>query len=75
MFSNADWLKYQDIWLDNPLVTVDASEIENIVNKMHKNMSHCIKVFQENPSEFASLNTVRLKFSLSWSALYIDTCD
>lgn len=47
---NVDWLKWQEIWMDNPLITVDANQIESMVIDMHKAMSRCVKIFQENPS-------------------------
>lgn len=50
ILSNADWLKWQEIWMENPLISLDANQIESVISDMHKAMSRCIKVFQENPS-------------------------
>lgn len=45
-----DWLKWKEVWMDNPLVNVDGNQIEGLVLDMHKTMSRCAKIFQENPS-------------------------
>lgn len=37
--------------MDNPLVTVDASQIETLVADMFKNMTRCIKIFDDHPRE------------------------
>lgn len=47
---NTDWLKWQEIWMENPLINVDVNQIENMVTDMHKAISRCVKVFQENQS-------------------------
>ncbi|XP_012056092.1 PREDICTED: dynein heavy chain 1, axonemal-like [Atta cephalotes] len=49
----SDWLKWQEIWIENPLVSFDANQIENITADTYKAISHCIKVFQENPKMIA----------------------
>jgi len=55
---NTDWLKWQEIWMENPLINVDANQIESMVTDMHKAISRCVKVFQENQSR----SIFRLKF-------------
>lgn len=50
IFLNADWLKWQEMWMENPLITLDANQIENVTTDIHNAMLHCAKVFQENPS-------------------------
>ncbi|KAL6436551.1 hypothetical protein ACFW04_004787 [Cataglyphis niger] len=55
----SDWLKWQEIWMDNPLITVDATQIESMVIDMHKAMSRCVKIFQENPKIAAIALTIR----------------
>ncbi|RLU27110.1 hypothetical protein DMN91_000909 [Ooceraea biroi] len=55
----SDWLKWQEIWIDNPLITVNANEIENLVNDMQKTMSRCIKFFQENSNIVAIAIAIR----------------
>lgn len=36
--------------MENPLINIDANQIESMVADMHKAMSRCVKIFQENPS-------------------------
>lgn len=36
--------------MENPLISLDANQIESMISDMHKAMSRCIKVFQESPS-------------------------
>ncbi|XP_023289892.1 dynein heavy chain 1, axonemal [Orussus abietinus] len=45
----SDWLKCYEIWTENPLVKVDGSQIDFMVNDMFKTMTRCAKVFQEKP--------------------------
>ncbi|XP_071452908.1 dynein axonemal heavy chain 1-like [Hetaerina americana] len=45
----SDWLKWHEIWMDNPLINVDSDEIEKIVFDMQKMMSKCIKIFVDIP--------------------------
>lgn len=47
-----DWLKWYEIWMENPLVTVDASQIESLVGEMFKSMTRCMKIFSDHPREF-----------------------
>ncbi|XP_071558365.1 dynein axonemal heavy chain 1-like [Temnothorax nylanderi] len=55
----SDWLKWQEIWLENPLISLDASQIERVTTDIHNAMSHCVKVFQENPKMAAIAFTIR----------------
>ncbi|KAM0726282.1 Dynein axonemal heavy chain 1 [Formica fusca] len=55
----SDWLKWQEVWMENPLINIDANQIESMVTDMHKAMSRCVKVFQENPKIAAIALTIR----------------
>ncbi|XP_063979949.1 dynein axonemal heavy chain 1-like [Diachasmimorpha longicaudata] len=46
----SDWLKYEDMWMDNPLVTVDAAEMEMLVTDMQKSIAKCNKLFRDQPN-------------------------
>ncbi|XP_015110698.1 dynein heavy chain 1, axonemal [Diachasma alloeum] len=46
----SDWLKYEDMWMDNPLVTVDPEEMDVLVTEMQKSVAKCNKVFQDHPN-------------------------
>ncbi|KAK4887372.1 hypothetical protein RN001_003643 [Aquatica leii] len=43
----SDWLKWHEIWMDNPLVNVDGEGIENIVSDMYKSMIKSARVFAD----------------------------
>nr|XP_046487754.1 dynein axonemal heavy chain 1-like [Neodiprion pinetum] len=45
----SDWLKWYEIWMENPLVTIDGSQIEAMVADMFKSMTRCMKIFNEQP--------------------------
>ncbi|XP_018339413.1 PREDICTED: dynein heavy chain 1, axonemal-like isoform X2 [Trachymyrmex septentrionalis] len=55
----SDWLKWQEIWVENPLVSFDANQIENMTADMDKAISHCVEAFQENPKMFAIAITIK----------------
>ncbi|XP_018365084.1 PREDICTED: dynein heavy chain 1, axonemal-like [Trachymyrmex cornetzi] len=55
----SNWLKWQEIWMENPLVSFDANQIENMTADTHKAISRCVKVFQENPKMIAIAVTVK----------------
>ncbi|XP_011707083.1 PREDICTED: dynein heavy chain 1, axonemal-like, partial [Wasmannia auropunctata] len=55
----SDWLNRQEIWMDNPLISFDANQIEGVTADMHKAMSHCVKVFQENPQMASIAHNVK----------------
>ncbi|XP_025602682.2 dynein axonemal heavy chain 1-like [Athalia rosae] len=55
----SDWLKWYEIWMDNPLVTVDASQIEMLVADMFKSMTRCMKIFNEQPRIQAIASEIR----------------
>ncbi|XP_066590873.1 dynein axonemal heavy chain 1-like [Prorops nasuta] len=50
----ADWLKWYEIWTENPLVSIDARQIDEMITEMHKTMSRCARIFEEAP-EVASI--------------------
>lgn len=45
-----DWLKWYDIWMDNPLMNVDGLQIEGLVADMYRQITRAIRTFQEFPS-------------------------
>ncbi|XP_032680816.1 dynein heavy chain 1, axonemal [Odontomachus brunneus] len=46
----SDWLKWQEMWMGNPLVNIDAHKIEGIVADLHKTISRCAEILQDNPN-------------------------
>ncbi|XP_043666184.1 dynein axonemal heavy chain 1-like [Vespula pensylvanica] len=55
----SDWLKWHEIWMENPLITIDGSNIDNYVNEMYKAMSRSIKIFKEFPKVAAVAEYIR----------------
>ncbi|XP_024940673.1 dynein heavy chain 1, axonemal [Cephus cinctus] len=45
----SDWLKWYDIWMDNPLINIDGQLIDSMVNDMYKIMTKSAKTFQDQP--------------------------
>ncbi|XP_041969812.1 dynein axonemal heavy chain 1-like [Aricia agestis] len=45
----SDYLKAREVWLDNPLVYVDADAIEPLVNDYYKTIVKCIRTFADMP--------------------------
>ncbi|KAK5644094.1 hypothetical protein RI129_007939 [Pyrocoelia pectoralis] len=43
----SEWLKWHEIWMDNPLINVDGESIETIVSDMYKTMLKSAKLFAE----------------------------
>ncbi|XP_011297154.1 dynein heavy chain 1, axonemal-like [Fopius arisanus] len=46
----SDWLKVEEIWMDNPLATIDADEMDSLVTEMQKAVTKCNKMFQDQPN-------------------------
>ncbi|XP_043502299.1 dynein axonemal heavy chain 1-like [Polistes fuscatus] len=55
----SDWLKWYEIWMENPLMTIDGSNIDNYVNEMYKGISRSIKIFQEFPKVAAVAENIK----------------
>ncbi|XP_026674744.1 dynein heavy chain 1, axonemal-like [Ceratina calcarata] len=47
--TSSDWLKWHEIWMDNPLMNVDGTQIETLVIDMHRIMTRATRTFQEFP--------------------------
>ncbi|KAK2581762.1 hypothetical protein KPH14_002241 [Odynerus spinipes] len=56
---NEHWLKWYEIWMENPLMTIDGSNIDNNVTEMFKAMNRCVKIFQEFPKVAAVAKNIR----------------
>ncbi|XP_060831781.1 dynein axonemal heavy chain 1-like [Bombus pascuorum] len=55
----SDWLKWHDIWMDNPLMNVDGSQIDVLVADMHRAITRAIRTFQEFPKVQAIAIAIR----------------
>ncbi|XP_076380684.1 dynein axonemal heavy chain 1 [Megalopta genalis] len=45
----SDWLKWYEVWMDNPLINVDGSQMENLVVDMYRAITRAVRTFQEFP--------------------------
>ncbi|XP_050552039.1 dynein axonemal heavy chain 1 isoform X2 [Spodoptera frugiperda] len=55
----SDFLKAREVWLDNPLMYVDADTIEPMVNEYYKTIVKCVRVFQDMPKVQQVAITIR----------------
>lgn len=46
----SDWLKWHDSWMNDPLTTIDAEQLEQNVNNAFKTVFKCVKHFKEIPA-------------------------
>ncbi|XP_076766961.1 dynein axonemal heavy chain 1 [Xylocopa sonorina] len=47
----SDWLRWYEVWMDNPLMNVDGSQIDTLVADMYRVMTRAVRTFQEFPSK------------------------
>ncbi|XP_035980517.1 dynein heavy chain 1, axonemal isoform X4 [Fundulus heteroclitus] len=45
----SDWLRWNEIWFNAPLSSIEAEQLDHIVTTAQKNMSNCIEQFSGNP--------------------------
>ncbi|XP_022823491.1 dynein heavy chain 1, axonemal-like [Spodoptera litura] len=55
----SDFLKAREVWLDNPLMYVDADTIEPLVNEYYRTIVKCVRVFQDMPKVQQVAVTIR----------------
>ncbi|XP_072521546.1 dynein axonemal heavy chain 1 [Salminus brasiliensis] len=46
----SDWLRWHESWLNDPLSTIDAEQLERNVNDAYKTMHKCVKLFKDIPA-------------------------
>lgn len=46
----SDWQKWYDSWMNDPLTTIDAEQLEQNVNNAFKTVFKCVKHFKEIPA-------------------------
>ncbi|XP_049940877.1 dynein axonemal heavy chain 1-like, partial [Schistocerca serialis cubense] len=57
--ATSDWLRWYDIWMDNPLINIDGEMIDKMVSEIYKTMQKSIKVFADIPGVQAIAMQVR----------------
>uniref|UniRef100_A0A6I8PKH9 Dynein axonemal heavy chain 1 n=1 Tax=Ornithorhynchus anatinus TaxID=9258 RepID=A0A6I8PKH9_ORNAN len=48
--TTSDWLRWSDSWMNDPLSTIDAEQLEKNVNESFKTMHKCVKQFKDLPA-------------------------
>lgn len=54
-----DWLKYKEIWSDNPLSNIDGETIDRLHGDMFKTMQKCQRIFAEVPMNYQLATSVK----------------
>ncbi|XP_067907506.1 dynein axonemal heavy chain 1 [Heterodontus francisci] len=47
--TTSDWLRWHDSWMNDPLTTIDAEQIERNVIESYKTLHRCTKLFKDIP--------------------------
>nr|XP_012140860.1 PREDICTED: dynein heavy chain 1, axonemal [Megachile rotundata] len=55
----SDWLRWHEVWMDNPLMNVDGSQIDSLVMDMYRAITRSVRTFQEFPKVQAIATTIR----------------
>ncbi|GJQ83086.1 DNAH1, partial [Trypoxylus dichotomus] len=45
----SDWIRWHEIWMDNPLINVDSDAIERNVTEMYKTILKSVRIFADMP--------------------------
>lgn len=45
----SDWQRWRDSWLNDPLMSINAEDVEKNVNESYKIMHKSVRLFQESP--------------------------
>ncbi|KAF7658906.1 hypothetical protein LDENG_00006200 [Lucifuga dentata] len=48
--TTSDWLRWQESWLNDPLSTIDAEQLERNVTDAFNTMQKCVKYFKDIPA-------------------------
>ncbi|XP_056381079.1 dynein axonemal heavy chain 1 isoform X2 [Hyla sarda] len=46
----SDWMRWYESWMNDPLSTIDAEQLEKNVMESYKNMHKCVKHFRDIPA-------------------------
>ncbi|XP_053995639.1 dynein axonemal heavy chain 1-like [Hylaeus anthracinus] len=55
----SDWLRWHEVWMDNPLIHVDGSQVDSLVIDMYRIITRSIRTFQEQPQVQAIATTIK----------------
>ncbi|GCB64000.1 hypothetical protein scyTo_0013272, partial [Scyliorhinus torazame] len=54
--TTSDWLRWYDSWMNDPLTTIDAEQIEKNVIESYKTLHRCTKFFKDIPGNYSYFN-------------------
>ncbi|XP_076646459.1 dynein axonemal heavy chain 1 [Halictus rubicundus] len=55
----SDWLKWHEVWMDNPLMNVDGSQVDALATDMYRAITRSVRAFQEHPKVQAVAISIR----------------
>lgn len=61
----SDWLKWYDMWMNDPIASIDAENIEKNVTESYKSMHKAIKQFVDFESKFSFVKVFFYVFLLT----------
>ncbi|XP_057321703.1 dynein axonemal heavy chain 1 isoform X2 [Microplitis mediator] len=45
----SDWVKAEETWLENPLISIDNNQLEKSIEEMEKKIYYCSEIFNNQP--------------------------
>jgi len=48
----SDWQRWHESWMNDPLTSINAEELEKNVNEAYKTMHKSVRIFNEMPSMY-----------------------
>ncbi|KAK6626145.1 hypothetical protein RUM43_006450 [Polyplax serrata] len=55
----SDWLRYCEIWMENPLSQIDGEGIERLHGDMYKTMQKCQRIFMDVPANYQIATAIK----------------
>lgn len=48
----SDWIRWHESWMNDPLIELEAEQLEKNVNDSFKTMQRCVKQFKDSPGSY-----------------------
>lgn len=48
----SDWIRWHESWMNDPLIEIEAEQLEKNVNDSFKTMQRCVKQFKDSPGSY-----------------------
>ena len=59
----SDWIRWHESWMNDPLTSINAEDLEKNVNEAYKTMHKSVKIFNDIPSQYSIKTLVLLHVS------------